>query len=134
MLHLTCSKLLIRLFLIKCWIYQKKKKKDFAGGKEVLNLTEVGGGGGGWGKTGKFHPKLKRSGFSPGIPFPLSPLPNICTSEQVHFQGSDSRLVADRALNYEDGVEFSHLKTYNYIQNKYIALKKITYFAISTQW
>lgn len=44
MLLLTCSKLLTRLFLIKGWIYKKKTQKDFAGGKEVLDFIEGGGG------------------------------------------------------------------------------------------
>lgn len=69
-----------------------------------------------WGKTGKFHPQPKRSDSSPGIPFPLPLLPNICTGERVHFQGSGSWLVAGSgALSYEDGIEFSHLKIYKYL-------------------
>lgn len=111
MLLLACFKLLTRLFLTKDWIY----RKDFAGGKEVLDFTE-GGDFQFWGKNGKFHPKPKRSGYSPGIPFPLSPLPNICTGELVHFQGSDHGLAAGLgALSYEDGIEFSLLKIYKYL-------------------
>lgn len=119
MLLLTCSKLLTRLFLIKGWIYKKKTQKDFAGGKEVLDFIEGGGDFHFWGKNGKFHPKPKRSGYSPGIPFPLSPLPNTCTSERVHFQGSDCWLAAGLgAPSYEDGIEFSLLKIYKYLFTK----------------
>lgn len=88
MFLLTCSELLIRLFLIKGWI--SHLKKDFAGGKEALDFTKGGGDFQFLGKTGKFHPEPKRPGSSPGIPFPLPPLPNIFTGKRVHFQGSDS--------------------------------------------
>lgn len=118
MLLLTCSKLLTRLFLIKGWIYKKKTKKTLQEGRKFW-ISLKGGDFHFWGKNGKFHPKPKRSGYSPGIPFPLSPLPNTCTSERVHFQGSDCWLAAGLgAPSYEDGIEFSLLKIYKYLFTK----------------
>lgn len=119
MLLLTCSKLLTRLFLIKGWIYKKKPKKTLQEGRKFWISLKGGGDFHFWGKNGKFHPKPKRSGYSPGIPFPLSPLPNTCTSERVHFQGSDCWLAAGLgAPSYEDGIEFSLLKIYKYLFTK----------------